>query len=188
MEKITDRVILGIVSGILAGTPDTIINSLEFRAGMTDVKYGQMGAGLFLKEKAVDSSKGKIVGQLANYTMISTMGVIITYVLSATGRDKAVAKGAGVGALTWVAINGIGAKMGLTNQSEKPLAPILGFFDHLLYGSLCGLIAANMGHSSLFPDGIERGDALPLAGAGDASRINDIESRGEMAGNQMLHS
>lgn len=55
MFKIKDRIIHGMISGIIAGTPDTIINALEHRAGLTDLTYSQMGANVFLPKNKINS-------------------------------------------------------------------------------------------------------------------------------------
>lgn len=152
MFKIKDRIIHGMISGIIAGTPDTIINALEHRAGLTDLTYSQMGANVFLPKNKINNKKANCLGLLANYTMLGISGVLFSYLLSATGRDKALMKGVAYGIFSWLAIYGMGAKVGLMVESKKPLAPLLSFIDHVIFGSLLGLIAPKIGDDSLFPD------------------------------------
>ncbi|NLX92036.1 MAG: hypothetical protein GXZ07_10740 [Firmicutes bacterium] len=151
MTKIKDRIIHGIITGIIAGTPDTIINALEYRAGLTDVSYSQLGANVFLPTERINNKYARTTGLLANYAMLSISGILFTYLLSATGRDKALLKGIGFGILTWLTVYGMGAKVGLKVKPRKPLAPLLSFFDHVIFGSLLGLIAPRIGDDSIFP-------------------------------------
>jgi hypothetical protein len=50
----------------------------------------------------------------------------------------------------WVLIYGLGSKVGQVEQLKKPRAPLLSLFDHLLFGSLLGLITAKLAGESLF--------------------------------------
>lgn len=158
MTKISDRIIHGMITGIIAGTPDTIINALEHRAGLTDVSYSQLGANVFLPTEKVNNKYAGAVGLLANYTMLSVTGILFTYLLSATGRDKALLKGIGFGIFTWLTVYGMGAKVGLKIKTRKPLTPLLSFFDHVIFGSLLGFIAPRTGDDIMFPDRKGKGE------------------------------
>lgn len=150
MKNIKDRITLGVLSGLLAGTPDTLINALEYKAGITDLTYGQMGANLFLNENKINTREAQLAGYLANFSAISAGGVIFIYILSLTGRDYAILKGVGLGLISWLTVYGLGSKIGLSVKSKKPLAPVLSFFDHVLYGSLLGLITPKLSDETLF--------------------------------------
>ncbi len=165
MFKIRDRVLLGILAGVICGLPGRVTNSVEYHLGLTDVKYGQIASSLFIPKNKVNTSEAKIIASLTNHTTISITGIIITYLLSATGRDNAVIKGTGVGSVLWIAIYGLSARLGLTIRSKKPLSSLLSFIDHAVFGAFCGLFAAKFGHSSLFPDrNMNEGEKLPLIG------------------------
>jgi hypothetical protein len=152
MFKIRDRILLGVLAGIVCGMLGRILNDLEYHLKLTDVKYGQMAANLFLPKNKLDTPEARIVASLVNQSNISLMGVTVCYLLSATGRDKAVLKGLGVGATAWTTIYGLTARMGLSVKTRKPLSPILSFIDHALFGTMCGLFVSKLGHDSLFPD------------------------------------
>lgn len=168
MRKINDRVTLGAISGILAGIPDTVINAAERHAGLTDLTYGQMGANLFLPRGKEKPAEAQLAGYLANIVLTGLSGVAFTYLLSSTGRDRALLKGIGFGLVTWAAIYGLGARMGLQVEAKKPLAPLLSFIDHIIFGSLLGLITPRLAGDTIFPGGErvspaagEKADALP---------------------------
>lgn len=179
MFKIRDRVLLGIVTGIICGMPGRLMNAIEYHLGLTDVKYGQMASSLFLPKNKVNTSEAKIVASLTNHINISLTGILVTYLLSATGRDNAVVKGAGVGSTLWIVIYGLTARLGLNIASKKPLAPLLTFVDHAIFGALSGLFVSKFGHDSLFPDSkIKEGEKLPLISAAtDNNTSMPVKSR-----------
>lgn len=152
MLKIKDRIILGIVSGVIASLPGRFINALEYRTGLTDIQYDQMASSLFLPKNKIKTGEAKVTGSIINHTMVGLTGILITYLLSATGRDKAMIKGIGVTSALWITIYGLAPKFGVKVKSKKTFAPILSFIDHALLGSLCGFFSSKLGHDSLFPD------------------------------------
>lgn len=151
MKKIKDRIILGLVTSALSGIPGRLINAWEYDKGYTDIKYGQMAASLF-PQNQTNTPESKAIGGITNQINTGMAAIAVTYLLSATGRDKAIVKGMGVLATTWVGVYGLTSRLGLTVNNKKPLAHLLSFKDHLIFGGLCGLVAANLGDDSLFPD------------------------------------
>lgn len=152
MKKIKDRLLLGIVSGLIGAIPGRLLNTAEYRKGLVDMKYGQMAANLFTNKALINTPHGKILGSLANELLTTTTGTAITYVLSATGRDHRTLKGMSVGILYWFLLNGLGTKLTATTNKSKPISHIYGLFDHLLFGAITAEIATRLGDDSLFPD------------------------------------
>lgn len=153
--KIRDRVVLGITAGVLAGIPARLVNNTVYKIGLTDRKYGQMAASLFLptKKQRTHRMETRLVGSLTDRINCSMMGIAITYLLSATGRDNAVLKGVTTSSVAWMTLYGITSKLGLVPPSRKPWSSVFSFADHAIFGGLCALLVANLGHPSLFPDG-----------------------------------
>jgi uncharacterized membrane protein YeaQ/YmgE (transglycosylase-associated protein family) len=151
--KIRDSIMLGVTAGMLAGFPARFTNTTTYKLGLTDRKYGQMAASLFLptKKQKVHPREAQIVGFLADYINCGIIGVLVANVLAKTGRDRAILKGVGVAALAWMALYGLTTRLKVAPPSRKPLSSILSFGDHMLFGALCGLIADKIGHDSLFP-------------------------------------
>ena len=166
MKKIRDRIILGTVCGLIASVAAKVPNAIEYKAGLTDMRFNQPAASLFLsnREAKSNSTESKIIAALVNNTMVSATGTLVTYMLSITGRDKAMLKGAGVGIMQWIGIWGLLSKLGLTVKSSKPLTHMLSFVDHAAFGASMGLLAAKLGDDSLFPDKeVTNNEKLPLA-------------------------
>ncbi|MFZ5944901.1 MAG: hypothetical protein ACOYVD_12370 [Bacillota bacterium] len=165
MKKISDRIFLGIISGIIGGIPGRLLNALEYRLALTDFKYGQLASSLFLPPRNINNSKARIVGSIANHTGIALIGVLITYLLSITGRDKAILKGLGISSSAWLFVYGLVARIGLPIKTKRPLSPILSFIDHATLGIFTALIVSKIGDASLFPDTHNtNGKKLPING------------------------
>ena len=153
--RIRDSILLGVTAGMLAGFPARFTNNTAYRLGLTDRKYGQMAASLFLptEKHKVHPRETQVVGFLADYINCGLMGVAVASILARTGRDNAILKGIGVASLAWMALYGLTTRLGVAPASRKPLSSILSFGDHVLFGALCGLLAGGIGHRSLFPRG-----------------------------------
>ncbi len=122
MKKLKDRVFLGIVSGLIAAIPGRLLNTVEYRHGLVDSKYGQMAASLFTNKE--NSDLGQLLGYITNQVLTTTTGVATAYTLSAAGRDFAPLKGMGLGIIYWLGLYGLGSKIGLSPKNKKPLSTI----------------------------------------------------------------
>jgi hypothetical protein len=150
MKKIQDRIFLGFVAGILGAIPGRFINKIEFGLGLTDSRYEEMAALLFVNKRDLDEAKGKNVGRIANSLLASVLGVITTYVISRTGRDYAIFKGMGVTSLAWLGVYGLSTQSQI-RKSKKPGVALLSFFDHLIFGATAATLVLKLGDDSLFP-------------------------------------
>lgn len=182
MRKIRDRIVLGTICGIIASFAGIIPNAIEYKAGLTDMRFNQPAASLFLSKRDAKSNRmeSRIIGAMVNNTMVSLTGTMVTYLLSVTGRDKAVLKGAGVGIMQWIGIWGLLSRLGVTVKSNKPLTHMLSFLDHAAFGASVGLLASKLGDDSLFPDKKPaKGEKLPLAGTSQQVRIRPVRHLGQ---------
>jgi len=155
VKKIEDRVLLGVISGILGSTIVKIINPIEYNLGLTDLRYNQPAASLFLSKRDVveNTAESKVIASAVNNAMAAATGTIITYMLTASGRDYAMLKGAGFGLLQWIGIWGFLSRVGVTLKSHEPLTHILSIIDHSLFGASVGFLISRLGDDRLFPDG-----------------------------------
>jgi len=152
MFKIKDRIVLGLLTGLIGGIPGRMTHVLEAKKGLTARRVNRIGVSLFTRKQQDTSPSGKALAMLATTVNGSVVGIAITYLLSCTGRDHAAIKGMGVGSLTWVVMNGFIGSQLLKQKSKSARPQILFFLDHALNGMLVGLLAAKFGDDSLFPD------------------------------------
>ncbi len=167
MHKIKDRITLGAISGIIAGVFGRLLNAIQYKLGLTDISSTQLATPIFIPKNKADTPEGIALSEIINSTNTGAIGVLMAYMFSLTGRDKAIMKGIGVGALSWVLLQGVASGLGLKVKSNKPLTPILGFFNHALYGSLCAYFITNLGNDNLFPDPqISKQEKVPVVYTG----------------------
>lgn len=128
MLKIGDRVLLGTVSGLLASLPMLYLVGKETELGLISPRQSP----------------------LTGRSTAPAVGIATTYLLSLTGTEGALLKGAAVGTV-----------MGLLNPAPKPrtarrvsaqiVGPIVGIINRALFGGLCAALAVYLGHERLFP-------------------------------------
>lgn len=152
MKKFKDRITLGAVAGILASIPLQVFATLTHKYKITDVSYYYSASALFLNKDKTDTLGGKLISILVTCFGTGATGSFIAYLLSLTGKDNAMLKGAGVGAMQWIGMTGLLANKGLNVRSKRTITPLIGLFEHLSHGALCGYLITRMGDESLFPD------------------------------------
>lgn len=162
------------VSGVIAGIPGKYINAFERRRGLTDLRYSRLSVNLFTPRNQVDSKNEKILAAIAISVTSGFFGVLVSYLLSVTGRDHAVLKGAGSAACGWIAVNGLLGGQVMKKKNKNPMAPILSFIDHLINGGLCGFLVSKLGDDSLFPDtkSLTKDEKLPTISMNSESNKN----------------
>jgi len=152
MKKIKDRILLGAITGALVSAPQQVIDIWMDRRGITDVAYGPTAAKIFLTKKQTKTPGGRVISAVINTINTGAVATSIVYTLSLTGKDYAVVKGAGMGALMWVGIAGLLSNVAMNIKSERPSAPLISLAHHLLFGAMCGYTITKLGDDSLFPD------------------------------------
>lgn len=150
LKKITDRIFLGFVSGMLGAIPGRLLNKAEFKLGLTDSRYEEMAAMLFVNKRDISKPIGKNIGRIANSLINSVVGVTTTYVLSKTGRDYAVLKGMGVTSLAWLGIYGLSTQAKV-RKSKKSGVALLSYLDHIIFGATTAALISKLGEDSIFP-------------------------------------
>ncbi len=178
MFKIKDRIILGAISGVIAAFPSRILNRYSYKKRLTDIRYNPMAAQLFLPNNKCQTPQGILNGAIINNINAVPPAVVLTYILSTTGKDYSVLKGMGVGAFFWIMIDGLVGAQILKIKSSNSIAPTVRLIDHLLYGKLCSTLITHLGDDTLFPpkknDTLER-TPLVYTGMGqiaDSQKVN----------------
>ena len=150
MQKIKDKIFLGFVAGMIGAMPGRILNKAEFELGITDSRYEEMASMLFVTKRDAHKVKGKSVGTIANSLLTSATGVTTTYVLTKTGRDYAALKGIGISSMAWLGIYGLSTQAKV-RKSKKPIAALLSYLDHVIFGATTATLVSMLGDDSLFP-------------------------------------
>lgn len=180
MFKIKDRIILGIISGMFVSSVGQIINVTEHKLKFTDVVYSQVASRLFFDKKKSETISGQIFSSILDLITAGVFGgIFTTYLISATGKDRAIIKGIGVWTTQMVLINGFFSRIVLKVKTEKLSAPFFSLFDHILMGALNGFIVSKFGDDSLFPNSkVKKEETLPLI-ATNQDFVNDHDQKKE---------
>lgn len=178
MAKIKDRIILGILGSLIAAIPGTSLDLIANKLRLSDYFYNHAST-LFLPRSKSNSLEGKIVSAFVNNITMCLMGVSTSYLLSATGRDKAIVKGSGVYAISWLTLNGFFYSKVLETKTKRPHSPIFSFLIHVISGAICGFSISKLGDDSLFPDIkiTSRNTKLPLIGNNSCCNIRSEENQ-----------
>ncbi|NLO89761.1 MAG: hypothetical protein GX088_05460 [Clostridia bacterium] len=164
--KIRDRLILGLLSGIIANMGKNIASSCAEKKGLTQLSYVDAAAGFFLKKRDIKTFPGQLVGILADFSTAITIGIVNTYMLTNTGKDHWFLKGVGIGSIFWVTFYGFLGGLG-KNQPVYPVAPrtaLSSFLGHVLFGILSNFIVVKLGDESLFKENQIPGKGCQIKG------------------------
>lgn len=130
----------GAVTGFVAGMATGLISTGLFLMDICQLCLIRIGGGLFMRSMLTETSLAwTVIGWLSHLTVSIVLGVILAYILSFTGKDFALLKGAIFGAVVWVVTIGfISPLAGYISARPSPGDIILVFVYHVLFG----LIAA----------------------------------------------
>lgn len=151
--KIKDRIVLGIVAGLIGNAVKTIYSLSAIKMGLGKISPIKKATGMFLNKRQmlVKKRKNSIIGLLADNTVGAVLGILGTYLLTFTGKDYHRLKGIGLGNFAWLSAYGVLSTMGATRT--KPLSVednIRAFFTHSVYGLITSEMIVRLGDDSLF--------------------------------------
>lgn len=151
--KIKDRIVLGIVAGLIGNAAKTLYSLSAIKIGEGKVSPVKKAAGMFLNKRQmlIKKRQNSILGVLADNTVGAVLGIFGTYLLTFTGKDHYRLKGLGLGNFAWVSAYGVLSTMGATRT--KPLSVednIRAFFTHSVYGLVTSEMIVRLGDERLF--------------------------------------
>jgi hypothetical protein len=130
-----DRIIIGIIIGILANTVKLTVNYLSFLFSFTEVVFWNIVATQFLEKKDLFSPAAYVIGGVADIVVTSALGVAFVYFVRYTGSRHLWIKGPGFGLLVWVLIFGTFVGQRLEDKLPQDASGILvTLVAHLFFG------------------------------------------------------
>lgn len=156
MQKIKDRITLGIISGILGNAAKELTAAFLIRAMKLGTSNGPTyAAGIFLPKRTMMFSKKspevKAIGFATDHIIGAALGIFAVYILSFTGKDNYVLKGLGLGHVSWTCMYGFLAKMGATSVYPAGAKnTINNLLNHSVYGIATKYAAIKLGDEELF--------------------------------------
>jgi len=151
VAKIKDRLLLGGMAGLGGNIVKIGIMQIAKRLKWAEFDGAETATGILLPAHKVAEPKGRLVGYLGDATIAGVLGVATTYVLSITGKDKALLKGASSGVFMWTAL--YGALGGLGVSKVRPASPktvLSQFIGHIAFGAVAAALTTQLGDPGLF--------------------------------------
>lgn len=133
--KIKDRLIAGAIAGLGANLVKIAIEQTAVKMGLSKETGAKRAAGFFITARKFNTPQGKVLGFLADSTIAGFLGVFSSYLLTFTGKDYALLKGAAVGNISWSSMYGVLAQMGASKiKSNDPMTFLTSFISHTAFG------------------------------------------------------
>lgn len=154
MREINDKIIFGLVVGLLANIPKTIICETLYHKGITKRKCSDLAASIFIPTYNVLSKKGNIFGILCDFIAASFDGIAYIYLLTYTGKvnkGNALFKGFISGIFSFGLFRGIVSKVGTGRAYPKDiLTNIMMGITSAIWGVTTGLLTLLLGNKDIF--------------------------------------
>ncbi len=135
-----DKMVIGIIIGLLADIVKLSFNYLSFTLNYTPVVFWQIVAATGLAKEDVFTPAGLLIGAITDITIAMFLGVIFIYFIYLTGKENLWIKGIGFGMLVWVMFFVvIEGQLVPEKIPPEPLGILVTIVAHFLFGlSLAG--------------------------------------------------
>ena len=150
MARIKDRLLLGTIAGLGGNIVKFGIIEIAKRLKWAEFNGVDTAAGIMLPAHELAEPRGRLVGFIGDAIVAATLGTATTYILSITGKDNAIFKGASSGLFMWTALYGA---MGGGISTVRPASPktvLSQFIAHGAYGAITAALVKRLGDPSLF--------------------------------------
>lgn len=151
MVRIKDRLLLGVVAGLGGNVAKSIIVKVAQKFKLAEFNGSTKAAGMLVPPHKIAEPTGRVIGHITDNIIACILGVGTVFMLSITGKDKAVLKGALTGQAMWCGLYGMLATMGATKINPGSTKTVLSeFIGHTAYGAVTAGLAEKLGDPGLF--------------------------------------
>ncbi len=170
MQKIKDRVFLGLVAGLGANLLKEAIAETGVRTGLTKYTCRRMAPYFFLNKKDAKTWKGWVIGTSTDMTVAGLTGILTAYTLSYTGKDYSCLKGVLISNGLLDQVFG-GFSRALPYVRKDPNSNLLCRGIHTVFGITAALIITSLGDPSLFDQ------STPIKNVERQTRLHSMRKR-----------
>lgn len=153
MRKISDKIILGLVVGILADIPKNIICTSLYYSGRTQRKCSDLAGSLFIPSYKVFTKAGTVFGLICDFMTAALNGIAYIYLLTSTGKitkTNALIKGWISGLFSFGLMRGIISKIGGGIVQPKDIfTNMMMGMSSSIWGITAGLLTLLLGDKDL---------------------------------------
>ena len=155
---IKDKIIIGLLIGLLADAVKLTFNFLSFKLNFTPVVFWQLVSATVLEKEDVFTPLGILIGGITDIIVTMFLGVIFIYLIYLTGKENLWIKGIGFGMLVWLIFFVV--VRGLLVQGKIPPDPsgiLVTIGAHFLFGlSLAAFTILLAGNINTFMDDVKK--------------------------------
>lgn len=151
MKKIKDRMLLGVIGGVAGNLVKLSLGYYFKKKKLAEIDGPERAAGMLVPPHTIFTKEGKIVGYLADGAVGSLLGVSMVYLLSITGKNQGVLKGAATGQAMWTFLYGVLGTLGATKvNAATPKTVLSEYISHTAYGLVTACVVLGLGEKGLF--------------------------------------
>ncbi len=149
--KIRDRFWLSLIAGIGGSLVKSLIVRGAKQINLAEFDGAETAAGMLIPAHKIYTTQGQVIGQISNLIVGIVFGMPTIYLLSLTGKDKAILKGTATGMLAWTILYGALANLGFsTTRPAMPHTVLSNLAGHAACGATVSLVATRLGDPGLF--------------------------------------
>lgn len=149
--EVKDRITLGIISGIIGNMAKNLTSKLLGKTGLRDDHIHAKAAGIFMTKRMAKTESGKGLGILIDFCIACKLGILLVYLLSATGKDHHLLKGASLGQSAWIIMYGVLSSLGASkSHSASAKTSFSNFLAHSIFGMIAAKAIVTLGDPNLF--------------------------------------
>lgn len=152
INKIKDKLLLGLISGALATTILNCVDYLSLRLHINNWHIWQLAGSLFFRKEELTTIPALILGAFTHTTLTGLAGVIICYTLYYTGKTLYIVKGVAIFLLFWIILFGgiLSLKITTITQPVGAQTNIAHLIGHLSDGILTSLLIVKLADKSVW--------------------------------------
>lgn len=174
MEKNKDRLLLGMIAGLGGNMVKVGLMQIAKAMKLAEFDGAETAAGIMLPAHKLAEPRGRLVGHIGDSIIAAFLGTATTYILSVTGKDKAILKGTAAGIFMWTALYGALGGVGISKvRPASPKTVISQFIAHGAFGAAAAILVTRLGDPGLFSG------KIPLNASSKApAAVNQAQQQG----------
>lgn len=151
--KLRDSITLGLTSGLMGNLAKGLFNLFFWRSKKSETLYSQLAGSMFIKPGLRKQKSPSLIGNLADMSTGSILGVPLVYIMKKTGKDNYLIKGLGYGAFLWLLLYGAGHNLDFyILKPQKYKSNLSAFFEHIIFGISTAHASVKLATPGTFPD------------------------------------